>query len=266
MKKLILISMLALSFVLSGCERIPTGSIGLREDFSKQILKTELYPGSFNQVLIGSVITFPIKQIALQLENLQPQTKDQSTLADLDVNVIYNINPTAVGELYTTESHSFHAVNDKGETFLMYNYLMTVANSAAFKAVANVDAMKVSASRSDLEQSIAATMTAALKAEKLDTAITIAQVQIKQVKPAANIIASANAVITAQNNLLAKNVEVSIAAKEAERLNMLSSNHQNIEYIRAMALANIAEGVKSGAVRTIVVPYDFKGLIQVEGK
>lgn len=33
------------------------------------------------------------------------------------------------------------------------------------------------------------------------------------------------------------------------------------EYMEAMALVNISEAIKDGKVNTIVVPYDFKGIV-----
>lgn len=260
MKKLFVVAMLAFALLASGCQRIETGEVGLRVGFDKQVNKTELNPGSFNQEIVGDVLVFPVKQIAIQLTKLQPQTSDNSTLADLDITVIYNINPASVGELYTTESRAFHAVNN-GETFLMYSYLSTIGNSAAFKAVNKYPAMGIASNRSAIETDILNFMTEALKKEHLDTAITIAQVQVKNILPAQSIIDSANAVITQQNALKAKQIEVEIASKEADRLAMLSKNVANISYMHAKALSDIAEGVKSGAVKSIIIPMDFKGII-----
>lgn len=259
-KKLILI--LAL-LGLAGCERIETGEVGLRIGFDKQVNTTELQPGSFNQTLIGSVLTFPVRDIALNLDDMHPQTADNSTLDDMDITVIYSINPAAVGEIYTTKSRAFHARDDQQDILLMYNYLTTVARSAAYKAAARHDALKTISARSEIEGDTAHFITDALKEEKLDTALTITKVQVRNIQPARNIIASANAVITAQNNLKAKQVEVDIAKKEAERLTLLSSNSQNVRYMEAKALQDIAEGVKEGKVQSIVVPYDFKGIINV---
>jgi len=61
MKKAILL--LSAIAVLSGCERIETGEVGLRIGFDKQVNTTELQPGSFNQTMIGSVLTFPVRDI-----------------------------------------------------------------------------------------------------------------------------------------------------------------------------------------------------------
>lgn len=259
MKKVVLL----LLAVLSGCERIETGEVGLRIGFDKQVNTTELQPGSFNQTLVGNVLTFPVRDIALTLDDMHPQTADNSTLADMDITVIYSINPAAVGELYTTKSRAFHARDESDDIVLMYNYLTTVARSAAYKAAATHDALKTISARAEIETDTAKYITAALGDEKLDASLSITKVQVRNIQPAANIIASANAVITAQNNLKAKQVEVDIARKEAERLSLLSSNSQNVRYMEAKALQDIAEGVKEGKVQSIVVPYDFKGIINV---
>lgn len=261
MKKMIML-VLAVT-VLSGCERIETGEVGLRIGFDKQVNTAELQPGSFNQTMIGSVLTFPVRDIALVLDDMHPQTMDNSTLDDMDITVIYSINPAAVGEIYTTKSRAFHSRDEQNDILLMYNYLTTVSRSAAYKAAAKHDALKTISARAEIEADAAKFITAALADEKLDTSLTITKVQVRNIQPARNIIASANAVITAQNNLKAKQVEVDIAKKEAERLTLLSSNSQNVRYMEAKALQDIAEGVKEGKVQSIVVPYDFKGIINV---
>ena len=58
-KTLIAVSLLAV--FATGCTRIETGEVGLRVGFDKQVKNEELLPGSFNQTLIGSVMTFPVK-------------------------------------------------------------------------------------------------------------------------------------------------------------------------------------------------------------
>ena len=262
MKFILALAVLAVT-TLAGCQRIETGEVGLRVGFDKQVNVTDQQPGSFNQVLIGDVLTFPVKQIGLQVENMKPQTNDNSTLSDLDITVIYNVNPAAVGELYTKESRAFHGVDAHGETLLMYSYLNTLASSSATKAVSKYDALGIASKRADIETDIARIMTAVLAEKKLDGSLSIAQVQVKNILPAQSIIDSANAVISQQNALRAKQIEVDIAIKESERLSALSKNVQNIQYMNAKALQDIAEGVKAGKVQSIVVPYDFKGIVNV---
>jgi regulator of protease activity HflC (stomatin/prohibitin superfamily) len=253
MKKVILGMAVLAAVAMTGCARVETGEVGLRVGFDKQVQQTELQPGSFNQDLIGEVLVFPVKQISMQLDKLQPQTADHSTLADLDITVIYNINPSSVFELYTTESRGFHAVSGH-DTYLMYNYLSTIANSASFKAIAKYNAMDATNQRSQIEVDIVNNMNLTLAAENLTTKITIAKVIVKNLLPDPNIIASANAVITAQNEQNAKRVAVGTAKLEADRAEMLSQP-KNLEYMKVQAELNISEGVRDGKVQTILIPH-----------
>jgi regulator of protease activity HflC (stomatin/prohibitin superfamily) len=262
MKKLLALT-LSCVFALSACTRVETGEIGLRRGYDKTIQKTELQPGSFNQSFVGEVLLFPVKEIALGLDNLKPQTKDKSTLDDFDLTVLYTINPQAIYDLYTTRSAAMHATNKQDETLLMYNYLHTVANSSVSKAVAGYDALQVPTSRSAIEADVSRIINESLKNEKLDAAIHISQIQIRDIKLSPSIVESANLAITQQNTLLAKEVEVKTAEAEAKRLKALSGSEQSIRYMHAKALQDIAEGVKAGKVHSIVVPYDFKGIVNV---
>lgn len=262
MKKLIALAMLAASVALAGCARVETGEIGLRIGFDKQVSKGELMPGSFNQVLVGDVITFPVREIKVQIDKRKPMTADNSTMADFDFVVIYSINPASVADLYTTKSKGFHVHDDKhSDWVLMYNYIETIANSAAFKAVRKYEALKINDNRNNLEQEIKAEMVKALTEEKLNVALTVNQVQIKTAEIDPTIVKSANAVISAQNELKAKVVEVQTAEQEAKRIAMLNANPKAIEYMNAQANMNISLAVREGKVHSIVVPYDFKGII-----
>ena len=64
MKRFITMAMLAAAVLATGCARIETGEVGVRVGFDKQVKPGELMPGSFNQTLIGDVITFPVKTVS----------------------------------------------------------------------------------------------------------------------------------------------------------------------------------------------------------
>lgn len=253
---------LALS-LLTGCTRIATGEVGLRVGFDNQIDLTELLPGSFNQTLIGNVLLFPTKDVAAVVDDMQPVASDNSTMKDVDVTVIYNISPSSVGELYSTRNRSFHAVNS-GETYLMYNYITQAARNAAFKVMRKFDALTMNDARAEIETSMKAEITKLLADEKLIPAVTITQVQVRSIKPSDTVVSSANEFVREQNRLKQKEVEARIAEVEAKRIDAFSSvSSQSIAYMQSKALLNISEGIKDGKVHTVVVPADFKGLLEV---
>lgn len=250
---LAVLAVLAVAFTSSGCQRIETGEVGLRIGFDKQVNTVELQPGTFNQTFVGSVLTFPVREISLTLDNIHPQTKDNSTLADMDITVIYGIVPSQVGELYVSKSHGMHVV-ENGDIYLMYNYLTTISNSAAFKATQKHDAMTVMGSRQDIENEMMIIMRDTLKSEKLDDKIMISQVQVRNAQPAQSIIDSANEAIKAQNDLKTATKKVAIAEQEAARQTLLA-RPANLEYMKVQAQLNISEGVRDGKVQTVLIPH-----------
>lgn len=256
----------AITALLStGCTRIETGEVGLRINFDKTTDATERLPGSFNQTLIGNIITFKIQDVAVAVDNMTPLASDNSTIKDFDMTVVYNVNPVAVSELWTTKNKAFHGVTDKGDDILlMQNYVALSARNAAYKVAREYESLKMADNRQVIEQKIRDSIIKTLGEEKLAEKITVSQVQVRAITPADVIVASANELVRAQNELKTKEVEVQTAKKEAERIAALNANAGAIGYMNAMANLKIAEGVASGKVQSIVVPYDFKGIVNAK--
>ena len=246
---------------LPACTRIETGEVGLRVGFDKQVKNDELLPGSFNQTIVGDVMTFPVKDVNVKLDDMTPIAKDNSTMKDFDAIVIYNLNQAQVAELYNTKSKAFHVKHD-GDTYLMFNYIYNAARNAVYKEARKYDALDMADARQAMEVAIKEQIQKTLVDEKLDGAITVSQVLVRNVVPADSVVESANALVRAKNEYKQKEVEVQTAKKEAERMQALSNQgSQSIAYMNAQAALNISEGIKAGRVQTIVVPSNMTGLM-----
>jgi lipopolysaccharide export LptBFGC system permease protein LptF len=255
MKRAFTLSLLAAAVLATGCTRIETGEVGVRVGFDKQVQSGELLPGSFNQVLIGDVLTFPIKDVNVKLDDMTPVAKDNSTMKDFDAVVIYNINQAQVAELYSTKSQAFHARHN-GDIYLMYNYITQAARNAIYKEARKYEALDMADNRQAMEAAIKEQI------QKLDGSLVVGQVLIRNVVPADSVVASANELVRAKNELKQKEVEVKTAKMEAERMQALSNQGaQSIAYMQAQAMMNISEGIKNGKVQTIVVPSNFTALM-----
>ena len=262
MKRILTLSIVAAAVALtSACTRIETGEVGVRVGFDKQVQSGELLPGSFNQTFWGEVLTFPIKDVNVALNDMTPVAKDNSTMKDFDSVVVYNINPSQVAELYSTKNKSFHA-EFKGDTYVMYNYIVQNARNAIYKAARKYEALDMADARSDMETFIKEEIVRNLREEKLDASITISQVLIRNVVPADSVVASANELVKAKNELKQKEVEVKTAEAESRRMAALANNSSSsIAFMQAQAMLNISEGIKLGRVQTIVVPSNFNALM-----
>jgi regulator of protease activity HflC (stomatin/prohibitin superfamily) len=261
MKRIFTLSILAAAVLATGCTRIETGEVGVRVGFDKQVQSGELLPGSFNQVLIGDVLTFPVKDVNVTLENMTPVAKDNSTMKDFDAVVVYNINPQQVSELYATKNRAFHA-EFKGDTYVMYNYIVQNARNAIYKAARKYEALDMADNRGEMEKFIQEEIVRNLAEEKLDGTIMISQVLIRNVVPADAVVESANALVRSKNELKQKEVEVKTAEAESRRMAALANNSgASIQFMQAQAMLNISEGIKNGQVQTIVVPSNFNALM-----
>jgi regulator of protease activity HflC (stomatin/prohibitin superfamily) len=255
MKRIFSVGILAAAVLAAGCTRIETGEVGVRIDYSKQVQPGELLPGSFNQTIIGDVLTFPVKDLNVVLENMTPVAKDNSTMKDFDLVVVYNINPGQVSELYATKNRAFHTVDRSGDVYLMYNYIVQNARNAAYKAARKYEALDMADNRGEMENFIKEEIIRNLAEEKLDGSLNITQVLIRNVVPADSVVASANELVRAKNELKQKEIEVKTAEAEARRMAALANNSSNsIAFMRAQAELNISEAVKNGKVQTIIIP------------
>lgn len=259
-------SLLAVAIAASltiGCARIETGEVGVRVGFDKQVNQTELQPGTFNQTIFGDVLKFQTKDVSAVIDNITPLAADNSTVAEFDMTVVYSLNPSSVADLYIEKNRSFHATSQEGDVLLMYSYIQQLARNAAYKAVRPYESLKLNDNRPAIEEEIKRLITEALAAEGLGSSLTLEQVLVRKITPAASIIESANALVQAQNDLKRKNVEVDTAEAESRRIAALNANSGATQYMEAMALVNISEAVKEGKVNTIILPYDFRGIVNV---
>ena len=259
MKRFAIAGLVAASILATGCTRIETGEVGLRQGFDKQVSGNELLPGSFNQTLIGSVLTFPIKDVSVKVEDMTPLAKDNSTMKDFDAIVVYSINQANVSDLYNTKNKSFHA-NHNGDVYLMYNYIFNATRNAIYKASRKYEALDMADNRQAMETDIKDIVIRTLADEKLDGMINVSQVLIRNIVPADAIVASANELVKAKNELKQKEVEVATAQAEARRIAALNSNAGAIQYMDAQARMKqaeaqiiLAEGIRNFKGGTLVL-------------
>lgn len=262
MKKILMILAAAGIVSLVGCTRVETGHVGIRTTFNGTVEPQELGVG-FHQTIIGSVDTYVANEITWKIDNLTPQTKDRSQLEDLDLAYTYSVNPNMIGDL-VVKYKGRDGIDDRGDRYPLALYVENVVKTATTDVVSKYDALEANEKREEIRVKIRDQAEAMFKEDGLAEAVNIHQVFVKNLQLSAAIMKSANAVIISQNELKSKAFEVDTARKEAERLTLLANNKSSIDYMNAKSLADIAEGVKAGKVQAVIVPYDFKGIVNVK--
>ena len=265
-RSIVVIGLIAASAALTGCvERIGTGEVGLRVDSYKQIKGSEIMPGDWGQTIIGDILTFQTRDINGTLDNLVPVVKEKVQMADFDMSYIYEVNPNAVSEVWSKVSKSNHAITDKGDVLLMRNYTDLVFRNAVYDVVSLQEALKVNENRTTIEKEIREKAENQIKADGYSGLIKITKVSLRNAVPPASITKSSEDLVRASNLLATKEKEVLIAQKEAERMKALASDGgKSIDYMDAQSRAIIANAIANGKVQTIVLPMDFKGIVNVK--
>lgn len=267
MKKIFSLFLACMALVLAtGCTRIETGEVGLRINASKQIEGNELLEGSWNQTIVGDVLTFPVRDIALPMQNLKPTTVDTTPIGDLDFNVIYNVNPTSVSDLWAKKSRSFHTYNAETKDWLLMNaYMHTTANNAAQKVIAAQEMLKLQANREQIEGSIKKEIEAQLTKDGFHTSILVTSVRVQTLQPNQAIMDSAVRTVQAEQDLKTAKAKTLLAQEEALRQAALASaGEKSIAYMDAESRRVIAQAVREGKVNTMILPMDFKGLVSAK--
>lgn len=259
--KFVLLAIVMIS--AAACGRIETGHTGIRTSWNKQVQKDEVRPG-FYLAVTDDVEEYVTNEITMQLRNLQPQSLDRSNLKDLDVDYIYSIDPMALSEMAV--QYKSRNLRQDGSIYPMGLYVDSVMRSALSKAVGEFDALDANTKRSEIESEAKKIALSRFKDEGLDGKIRIHQVLVRNIQVDPKLQESILNKIRAQKDFETKGIEVETAKREAERIAALSNQGgQNyINLLNAQATMKIAEAVANGKVNTIVIPNDFKGIVNVK--
>src|SRR5574343_7534 len=173
--KTISLLMFFIILLISGCTRVDTGHVGVRKTFNGTIELEELEPG-FHQTLIGSVKNFVATEMTVSLADLQPQTKDRSSLEDLDLTFTYSVNPTQIADLTVRFKGRDAETNDGW--YPMGAYMQSVVRTAAADVISNYEALVANEHREEIRDKIKIRIEEILKEEKLDADIDVHQIFI----------------------------------------------------------------------------------------
>jgi regulator of protease activity HflC (stomatin/prohibitin superfamily) len=232
MKKLLLIPIIA---TLGACTQIDTGNIGVESTLG-QVKKETMPPGVYF-TMFKRITEVSAKELRLELNDMKPQTKDKITLADLDVDIFYQIDPTKASEIMTKWPGD--AVELKGEdgVRLGNNYVTRQAREAIYNAISQYGSETVHTER----VSIAAKVVESLQKDLDESAgkgmffVRSANVRNLVTDPALE-----QAIKEAANRnfqISAKLKEVELARAEADRRRVEAQGEADAIRLRASAVA-----------------------------
>jgi len=203
---------LSAALLLSACGAIESGNVGVRTSFTGSVKKAEM-PQGFYTHITSKVQQYSTKEITVALMDMQPKAKDNLTLADLDLEVYYTIDPSKVADIKIKYSGRDRKTN--GIWYPAYDLVRSVARAAAYDAVSEYDSLTIHQQRDKIKEQIRASTQSVL--DKTDADIfQITKVIIRDVKTDPSIEQSIKLAVARNKELEAKSIELEIARKQVE--------------------------------------------------
>jgi regulator of protease activity HflC (stomatin/prohibitin superfamily) len=251
MKKLALLPLVA---ILGACTQIDTGNIGVESTLG-QVKKETMPPGVYF-TMFKRVTEVSAKELRLELNDMKPQTKDKITLADLDVDLFYQIDPSRAAEIMTKWPGD--AVELKGEdgVRLGNGYVTRQAREAIYNAISQYGSETVHTER----VSIAAKVVESLQKDLDESAgkgmffVRSANVRNLVTDPALEAAIKENANRNFQ--IASKQKEVELAKAEADRKRVEAQGDADAIRLRASAIQ--AQGGKEYVELEAIKKWDGK--------
>lgn len=219
----------------AACTQIDTGNVGVESTLGQ--VKKEVMPPGFYFTLFKRVTEVSGKELLVQLNDMKPQTTDKITLADLDVDIYVQMDPTKAAEVLTRWPGDLSQQSGDDGMRAGFNYVTRQAREAVFNAVSKRGSATVHTERNE----IAADIVKGLQKDLDDSAgkgwyfVRSANVRNLVTDPALE--AAIKEAANRNFQIASKQKEVELAKAEAERKRVEAQGEADAIRLRAEAIS-----------------------------
>ncbi len=207
-----LILVVALAFM--SAYTVESGNVAIERTLGK-VNHEELGQGlNFKMPMLTDALEFSAKEIAFDINDLQPKAADNLSLRDLDVSVFYRVRPDRISELMVKYAASASRGAD-GVYLPAYGLVVREARSAIYQKVSEIDSLQLHKQRDLLQTSVLDELQARLDQSDPEN-FQITRVVVRALNTDPSIEAAIRDAVEAEKRLEAKQVQVEIAKKDAE--------------------------------------------------
>lgn len=233
------VSIFIAALLATGCTQIDTGNVGVESTLG-QVKQEEAGPGLYF-TMFKSVEEISTKEVAVQLQNLRPKTRDNLTMADMDVDVYYKTDPSKVADIYVRYAGDTVST-EKGDTFTGYNFVYRNAREAVYGTANNYNAAEMNLKRAEIAEEVRAKLQAELDRTAGKGWFIVTNVNVRALVTDPNIEAAIRNAAQTQFEISRKQQELELAKAEADRLRVESEG-------QAAANRIIAESITTNLIR-----------------
>jgi len=239
---------------LAACTQIDTGNIGV-ESTMGQVKKETMSPGVYMTVF-KRVTEVSAKELLLKMDDMKPQTKDKITLADLDIDIYYQIDPAKAADIMTRWPGDMAEMKGEDGVRVGNNYVTRQAREAIYNAVAEYGSDTVHTER----VSIAAKIVASLQKDLDESAgkgwFFVRSANVRNLVTDPTLEASIKESANRNFQIAAKQKEVELAKAEADRKRVEAQG--DADAIRMRAAAITSQGGKEYVELKAIEKWDGK--------
>lgn len=157
MKRFFTWAVMAFAALLGACTQIDTGNVGVERTMGK-VSPEALAPGVYF-TMFKSVDEFTAKEVSFSLNDLRPKSRDNLTMADVDIDVYFKATPAAIPALFTKYQgdvvrHEQVVQGGTKDLVIAYSRVSREAREAVYKAIAGMDATTMHTKRTDLAEEV----------------------------------------------------------------------------------------------------------------
>jgi len=236
MKRLFSLFAMAAAMLLSACTQIDTGNIGV-ESTMGQVKKETMAPGVYF-TLFKRVTEVSAKELLLKMDDMKPQTSDKITLADLDVDIYVQIDPSKAADIMTRWPGDL--TSEKGEDGYRVgiNYVSRQAREAIYNAVSKRGSATVHTERTDIAAEIVKLLQADLNESAGKGWFFVRSANVRNLVTDPALEASIKEAANRNFQIAAKQKEVELAKAEAERQRVEAQGIADAIRIKAAAVSS----------------------------
>ena len=258
---------------LGSCTTIDTGQVGVSSQFG-QISKAEIPAGVTTKLpMITSIDSYNVRETTVDLNNLTPKAKDNLSLKELDVSVMYEVNSAKVADTVIEFAGQSPYNEELGVYMPGQGIVARQSREAVYTAVADMESLTIHQKREALAAAIKTHLQNSLNRTAPNT-FTVTNITIRAVTTDESIEASIREAVQTQKQLETKaqqekvaeaNARIAITqAKGEAEANRIVAQSLTPELLRKQANDAMYALSKSGNSSTIVLPSGATPLVQVK--
>ena len=215
MKKIYIVIPLMLiisTILIPACGRIEQNHVGVRTTFTGKVSIDEMSQG-FYTAITSSVDEYTAKEITVELFDMKPKAADNLTMADLDIEVYYQVKPGKVADLKIkyTGRDAWQEKLGLPAFFLV----RSISRNAVYEEIAKYTSLDIHTKREVIAAAVKNQVQKTLDQDDPD-AFTITKVIFRSAVTDRSIEESIKLAVSRKKELEAKKIELKIARQQVE--------------------------------------------------